>query len=925
MGCAGLRGYIAPEKLGSGAGGGKVSTPKGKTTPPVSGSDLIRRDALVARLLRDVHAKDLILAVAPAGYGKTVLLTSFYEALGQSEGNAFWYNCDRTDVVPRKLATFLLDVSRAKGGLAGDDSLGLEVGVAWAASQIASGLERRTAHMTVIIENYHLAQSQETDALIEAVLGIASPFLHLVISTRAKPGFASRKLMLSGRASELRVRDLAFTGSELAALARTVFPSGGEADLEGVLERTEGWPVAIRLFLLAMRDGADTKRLLEEISARDADIAEYLSEEVLRGQPQDLQDFLVATCFLEQFNSALCAAIMPQVHAVALIELAQRANLFIVKLESDSGWFRYHPIFRQYLLTQFDRLPREEQAAMRRAAGDWYETHGQLAEAVDMALLSGEAGRARSLLARLAPELVSVRGDLATFLQLLSRFPRGTIEDDSTLLYWQAWAMFFARRYRQAAALVASLHRHAQTGSGGAIDAELSNQIGLLDTLSATFMDDMVSARRAASEWLAATPGADPFDRATVSCSLVLAHLAFLDVAAARRAYDLAQRAIADSDSAYGTAWVCGIGMTMDLVAGEPRQALARLVALGAGWSETPKAPSNISSTLALLAAVAHYHLGEIDSAEALVNDNLHRLAEHGVSETAAFGLAACLRVTALKSGASDALTLARKMEAGLTKAYAPRLAFTLRYERVLLLFRAGRAEEAMEESSAITEVQPLGERRPDESDPELPSVRELRQIVAARVAIADQAWNEALRILTGLVSAARHGGRHLRLVQALILKAAVHYNQGDSVKAVRAFLDAIAVARDRGLTQIFLDDAQLCRPLVSAALAGFEQGPAGQNRELDFLHGLQLRLGLESQVAMPDDELHAPLEPLTAREKLMVELLLAGLRNREIAGRLSMSEATVKWHLYNLYSKLGVNNRTAAIHRARSLGLAAG
>lgn len=896
----------------------------GKTTPPVSGKDLISRDALSAQLLADAQARDVVLAVAPAGYGKTVLLTSLYEALRAAHADVFWYNCDRTDVVPRKLTAYLLEASGAEAGLAGDDSLGLEASAAMSASLIGAGLEAKKAHTTVIVENYHLAQSEETDALIEAVLSVESPYLHLVISSRVKPGFATRKLKLAGRVAELRVRDLAFTKSELGALARTVMADGGEADLGGVWEKTEGWPVAIRLFLLALKEGADTKRLLEELSARDADVAEYLSEEVLRGQPPQLQDFLVATCFLDQFNLALCEAVAPGADAARMIEQVQRNNLFIVRLESDSGWFRYHPIFRQYLLTQFDRLPRQDQATMRSAAGRWYEANDQLAEAIDQALLSGDAGRARSLLARLAPELVSVRGDLATFLQLLSRFPKGMIEDDSTLLYWQAWAMFFARRYRQAATLVASLHRHAQVGSGGEIDAGLQNQIGLLDTLSATFMDDMVSARRAASDWLSSNPGADPFDRATVACSLVLSSLAFLDVAAARRAFDLAQRAIADSDSAYGTAWVCGIGMTMDLVAGEPRQALARLESLGAGWSETPKAPSNISATLALLAAAAHYHLGEIDSAEVLVGDNLHMLAEHGVSETAAFGLAACLRITALKAGASEALTLARKLESGLAKAYAPRLAFTLRYERVLLLFRAGRSEEAIEEASAITEVQPLGERRPDEGDPDLPSVRELRQIVSARVAIADQAWNEALRILTGLIGAARHGGRNLRLVQALILKAAVHYNQGDSVKAVRAFLDAVSVARDRGLNQIFLDDAQLCRPLVAAALAGFDHGPADQNRERDFLQGLQARLGLEGQIARPDDELHTPLEPLTAREKLMVELLLAGLRNREIAGRLSMSEATVKWHLYNLYSKLGVNNRTAAIHRARSLGLAA-
>ena len=899
-----------------------LNYPRGKTAPPVSGNDLIRRDALLDKLLADVQSKELTLAVAPAGYGKTVLLTSLYEALCSSQQTVFWYNCDRTDVVPRKVAAFLLEASGAAGGLAEDDNLGLEASAASFAGLIDAELEQHKAHITVIIENYHLAQSQESDALIEALLLTESPYLHLVISSRVKPGFATRKLILAGRVAELRVRDLAFNKNELSALARSVIPHDGSVDLAGVLERTEGWPVAIRLFLLALKEGADTKRLLEEISSRDADVAEYLSEEVLRGQPPEVRDFLVATCFLEQFNLSLCEAVAPSADAAHMIDKVQRNNLFIVKLESDSGWYRYHPIFRQYLLTQFDLLPRQEQAEMRRAAGHWYEANAHLAEAIDMALLSGDADRARSLLAKLAPELVSVRGDLATFLQLLSRFPKGMIDNDSTLLYWQAWAMFFARRYREAAALVASLHRNVQIGNATQIDEGLRNQIGLLDTLSATFMDDMVSARRAASDWLSNNQNVNPFDRATVACSLVLSSLAFLDLSGARRAFDLAQRAIADSDSTYGTAWVCGIGMTMDLVAGEPQQALARLEALGTGWSETPKAPSNISSTLALLGAAAHYHLGEIESAHALVSENVHMLAEHGVSETAAFGLAACLRVTAFKNGASDALTLARKMESGLAKAYAPRLAFTLRYERVLLLFRAGRNEEAIEEASSITDVQPLGERRQDEGEADLPSVKELRQIVSARVAIADQTWNEALRILTGLIGTARHGGRNLRLLQALILKAAVHYNQGDSVKAVRAFLDAVAVACERGLTQIFIDDAQLSRPLVAAAMAGFEHGSSPQGKEVDFLQILQERLGLESQIAKPDDELQTPLEPLTAREKLMVELLLAGLRNREIAGRLSMSEATVKWHLYNVYSKLGVNNRTAAIHRARSLGL---
>lgn len=155
-----------------------------------------------------------------------------------------------------------------------------------------------------------------------------------------------------------------------------------------------------------------------------------------------------------------------------------------------------------------------------------------------------------------------------------------------------------------------------------------------------------------------------------------------------------------------------------------------------------------------------------------------------------------------------------------------------------------------------------------------------------------------------------------------MILKAAVHYGQSDHIKAVRAFLDAVAIASDRQLLQIFIDDARICRPLVAAAMASFDQGVHTRPDEAGFVGLIQARLGLDSQTARDTENIHAPLEPLTAREQLILELLHGGLRNREIAGRLSMSEATVKWHLYNLYSKLGVNNRTAAIHRARGLGL---
>lgn len=896
--------------------------PSGKTSPPQTGSGLISRERLVNSLVNTARDKALVLVVAPAGYGKTVLLAQVYQRMADAGSDVAWYNCDRSDVVPQKLSAFLRSHYGTSEDLGADDNLGLEASAGMVANALALELEQSGKQFTVFFENYHLAQSPETNALIEALLTIASPSLHLIISSRSRPSFASRKLAIAGQVEELRVRDLAFTDDEFDALARLVLPQVRQAELAGVLDRTEGWPLAIRLFLLALGKGADRKRLLDEMTEREADVLDYLTEEVLGGQPAALQEFLVASCFLDQINADLCSTILPESDCPALLLEAGQNGLFLARIEPGSEWWRYHPIFKQCLLSHFERLPKDRQAAMHRTASQWFEENGLIAEAVDMAINAGDATRAATLLGRLAPELVSVRGDLATFLQLLARLPPSLVAADPALQFWQAWAMFFARKYRDAARLVTELHRIDEASGETGVGTELRRQIGLLDILVATFTDDMATARRVSAEWLGSYPQADPFDRATVACGLVLANLAFLDLSSARRTYEVAQRAIAESNSAYGIAWVCGIGMTMDLVAGEPLNALARLDGLRSGLSHASQAPSNITSTLDFLAAAASYHLGRIDEASDALLGGSELLAEHGVSETASFGLAASLRVEAKTNGVTSALALAQRLEALLVQSYAPRLLLALRYERVLMLFRAGRQEEAIDEAAAISDVQPHGERRRDEIEADLPSVRELRQIVAARTAIAEGTWNEALRLLTGLASSARHGARHLRFIQAQLLKAATHYGQGDPVKAVRTFLDAVTVASPRGLFQIFLDDELLCRPLVAAALAGRDTTSVAQDDDFRFLLKLGERFGIDVTSSISNEDILAPLEPLTARETAMIELLLLGMRNREIAERLSTSEATVKWHLYNLYSKLGVNNRTAAIHRARALGL---
>jgi LuxR family transcriptional regulator, maltose regulon positive regulatory protein len=892
---------------------------RGKVTPPERGAGLLAREKLLVNLHSLARQKLLVTLVAPAGYGKTVLLGALYDRLTESGKTAYWYNCDRTDVVPQRLASFLKGIGNLQ--IESDQTISFRSGSAEDAHAIMAGLEQRNEPVTIILENYHLAQSNETDALIEALLAVASPNLHLVISSRAKPAFASRRLFLNGQIAELRVSDLTFSPDEISELAHKALPYFGDNDLGAVWRKTEGWPLAVRLTCIALQKARNPKHVMEEIEAREADVAEYLAEEVLRAQPEAIRHFLIATSILEQFNAPLSQAMLPDSDGATMIALIEREDLFISKVETGSGWFRFHPLFRHYLLSQFAHLPKTEQSRLRHVAMRWYDEQGYTAQAIDMALLSGEADHAHRLLVQLAPELVSIKGDLATFLQLLGRFPRELVDGDLSLIYWEAWAMLFSRRYAEAAKLVGYLHRSLDSEGGAQLDPGIRARLGLLDTLAATFTDDMATARRAGNEWLVASQTAEPVDRATAAYCLVLANLALHDLREARRALEVAQRSISGADSIYGEAWVCGVGMAIDLISGEPGLAIARAQALSDRLEDRSKAPFNILSTIALMAAAAHYHRNDVAVAERMLGGSLPMLTEHGSSETATFGLSACLRLTASQKGATEALFMARKLEPGLTRAYAPRLELALSYERALLLFRADRIDEALEEAASIAEVQSLGEARSDGGEPELPCVRELRQLIAARSAIADKTWNEALRILAIVATNARHDGRMHRLVQALILKAAVHIGQSDPRRASRTFLEAVDLAAPRGLLRVFLDDASLCRPLLAATMSAQEQAGGAQAQHQEFLAAMQEGLGVKASAV--GEELSAPLEPLTARELSILKMLVSGMRNRQIAAHFSMSEATVKWHLYNLYSKLGVNNRTAAIHRCHVMGLA--
>ena len=892
--------------------------------------ELVSRPRLAERLDQGIEG-ELVLVCTPAGFGKTTLVAHW---AATASWPVAWLSLDEGDNDParfwRHVAAALARVRPGVGEpvaalLGGPQPASFEAVGTALVNQLAEAEER----VVLVLDDYHLVQAPEVHASVSFLLEHLPRQLRLVVASRADPPLPLARLRAGGQLTELREADLRFTAAEAAELLGTAAgPDLPEAAVAALAARTEGWAAGLQLAALSLRDHRDPAGFVQTFTGSHRHVLDYLTEEVLGRQPAELVGFLLETSILERLSGRLCAAVTGRADSQALLERIERANLFLVPLDEQRRWWRYHQLFADLLQARLRQQQPERVAELHRAAAAWSEEHGLADEAIGHALAAGDAGWAARLIEYHLEDLILRRNERATLSRWLGALPAEVLRRRPRLRAGQAIAALLAGRLEEAERRLAEAERWFAVADDEPYQASVGRTASILANLPAgTAVGRAELARLRGDPEREAAFARQALARLTdedrLLATYVPYHLAVADWMAGRLAE--AEVALAEVVAKRSAAGERHLALVManayDL--GHVQQAQGKLAAaldtyqrgleLAAG---PPPLPSAGMAKVGL--AEVLYERGELDAALQHAIDGVALCRQLAYTPPLAAGLLVLARIRHAQGDRIGALAAVAEAEG---VALGPQVVD----RNPAAALRARLALANGEVAEATGWVQTLGLSAEDE--PSYPHEREY--LILARVLLATRGSERALGLLERLAALAAAQGRTASLIQVRVLQALTHAACGQEQPALSSLASALTLAAPEGWLRVFVDEGPPLADLLRKLLAGRRaaEDEATETVPRDYLTRLAAAFEQAGAPALPAARRGAVVvpglvEPLSARELEVLELLAAGLPNRAIAEELVVTLDTVKSHVSRLFDKLGTTNRTQAVGRARELGL---
>jgi LuxR family transcriptional regulator, maltose regulon positive regulatory protein len=885
---------------------------------------LVARARLSDRLSREVPL--LVLVSAPAGFGKSTLLTEWLAAARAAGTLVAWLSLDRQDDEPTRFWTYLVSAVRTALPDVGTATLALVTSPQSSTDAVLATLlnELQTVQddLVLVLDDYHVIDSREIHDGVAFLLDHLPPQIHLVIATRADPPLPLPRLRARGELVEVRAADLRFAPEEAAAYLRDVMGLTLTAPQVAALDgRTEGWIAALQLAALSMQGRDDIAGFIAGFAGDDRFVVDYLVEEVLQRQPERVRSFLLHTSVLTRLTGPLCDAVTGQDGGRAMLEALERGNLFLVPLDDRRQWYRYHHLFGDVLRARLrgedpDRVP-----ALHVRASSWYERNGDLSEAIHHALAAEDFERVADLVEPAIPAMGQSRqeGVLRRWMEAL---PDELFRVRPVLCAGFVGALMSTGDVSGVEARLRDAERWLDPSPGGGraaggppgdmvvVDADafrrLPAQIAMYRAGLALVGGDVAGTLTYARRALDLAEPDDHLARGGPACLLGLAHWRTGDLGAAHRWY---AEGMASLDRGGHRSDVVGGDVTLADIRIEQGRLRDAMSCYEHGLRTATEQPS------AVLRGAADMHVGmsevlrernELEAARQHLLAN-HELGEHkGLPKNRYRWRVATARLHQIDGDSAGALDLLAQAEDVYDTDFSPDVQ-PIPAIRARLLLAQGRFDAArawVREQGLVV-------------DEELSYLREFQHVTLARVLLAEYAAEGSERSLSGarrllerLLRAAQDGGRTGTVIEVLALQALAHQAGGDLRAALASLHRALALAEPEGYVRTFVDEGPPMAVLLRA-MAERGSAPAYVRRLLDAF----------------DRPKEAPvqrglIDPLSPRELDVLRLLSSQLDGPDIARRLFVSLNTVRTHTKNIYAKLGVNNRRAAVHRGEELNL---
>jgi LuxR family maltose regulon positive regulatory protein len=892
----------------------------------------VPRPRLLARLAQGI-GRGLTVICTPAGFGKTTLLGEWAR---RSRRPAAWLSLDGGDNDPARFWRYVAAaLERVRPGigervaplLGGEGPPPLEAVAVAVINQLTVPFDK--GPVVLVLDDYHLVEAPAVHVSVAFLLERLPPGLRLVLAARADPPLPLARLRGRGQLAELRERDLRFTLAETAAFLREAtgldLPAASVATLQN---RTEGWAAGVQLAALSLEGYADPAGFVASFSGSNRYILDYLTEEVLARQPDQVVRFLLETSVLARLCGPLCDAVTGRTDSQQVLEQIERANLFLVPLDEVRGWWRYHHLFADLLRARLQQQQPERLPGLHRAAAAWHEAHGFADDAVRHALAAGEVAWAARLVEQHVESLLR-RSEGATLGRWLSALPAESVGSRARLCLAQAVTAVVGSRVEAVEPLLAAAE-HALAASG---DEPHQPSIGRAWSILANVPASIAFLRAELARLRGDAEQAVAFDQQALShlveddwllASEVARNLAVADWIRGRLGQ--AEHALAEVVSerrAWGGVGYVAMRVGYDL--GQVQRARGRLGAALATYRQGLETAGEAGRQLPHL-GMAHvglaevlYERDELDAAHQHATQGVALCQQLAYTQPMATGLAVLARIRQAQgdpAGALEAIGQAQRIE---LSPQVVALHNPVPVWRARLLLARGEVAEAAQ----WTRERGLGVT----DEPSYP--REVEYLVLARVLLASHRPDQAAGLLERLHDLAVTQGRTGSVIEVRALQALALAASGDQLAGLRALAEALALAGPEGYVRVFVDEgapmARLLGRLTAAQRTGQVASPgAVPPQYLDRL-ARAFQPGGPRAAAPTTPQLAGVaglVEPLSDRELQVLALLAAGRSNQQIAEQLVVVLDTVKKHVGHILDKLGAANRTQAVARARALGL---
>ena len=865
--------------------------------PPVR-PDWVPRQRLIARLDEGLSHK-LTLVCAPAGYGKTTLITSWLQSLEARlnvKPQLAWLSLEDEENDLTRFLAYLIAALQSLSPEIGQGELPLLdlpqlPTLEHLMTMLINDLAALRGQNILVLNDYHILHDPDVQAAVNFFLEHLPPKVHLMVATREEPQWPLARLRVQDQMTEIRLEDLRFTVDETVVfLNQTMGLQLNAEDVQTLETRTEGWIAGLQMAALSLR-GSQARRLsprampllVDDFGGTHQYVMDYLAAEVLRQQSPEIRAFLRQTSILDRFSASLCDAVTGQPNSRQFLTQLEQSNLFLIQLDDQRQWYRYHSLFADFLRTD---LAEWEQRSLHLRASAWYEAHSFLPEAIKHAL-AAQNYIATARLIRGCVEDVYSRGGFSLLLGWLDGLPDEFVRAHSDLSVFKGWTLYLRGQ-------IAEAEKYAQAASDSQSPDDSPMQRGILAGFRAYLAinrDQVPQAVKFAEEALALLGNTQSFFRTTA-----LSHLGQAQrlMGERRAAIQTMRQAVALGQQLHHdliTLEALGYLALLLYQQGDLREALLLCEKAVEQHMDAQGRPNPMAGLVYIPLGALYFELDDLDRGYHCLTTGIALCQQMGTVYFTLAGqrlLAKLQYSRGLIDGAWEVLSAARH------------LAVQSENQRRIRMVNAVTAElqiyDGQIEAAAYTlaDLPPLAESRSEQEN-----------MTLARLMLAQSQPQTAQSLLDHLEQNAHHQGRLGSLISIYILEALTE--QALNQFAIRDPLrEAIMLGAQLGFRRSFLNDVEALAPQLARR----------RHVAPDFVDSLLATQREPSPVGA------TLIEPLSKTQRVILGLVADGLSNQDIADRLGITVGTTKWHLNQIYHILDVSSRTQAIVEAHRLNL---